>query len=104
MLHLNLKPGDFMGTKVQPKHTLGIIEAIVEGSATFHKWEKFSDIEIMDIEGFEAHFENKEYADQFKARMQDRINFVKSRETEKAGLDKLPADALEALEKVINEI
>ncbi len=35
--------------------------------------------------------------------MNDRINFVKSRETEKAGIDKLPADALEALEAVVKE-
>ena len=35
--------------------------------------------------------------------MQDRIEFVKSRETEKAGLDKLPADALEALENVVKQ-
>ena len=96
-----LNTGEFMGTKVQPKHTLGIIEAIVEGSANFHKWENFSDIEIMDIEGFDASFSNKEYAAQFVARMNDRVNFVKSRETEKAGIDKLPADALEALEAVV---
>ena len=96
-----LNTGEFMGTKVQPKHTLGIIEAIVEGSANFHKWENFSDIEIMDIEGFDASFANQEYAKEFAARMQDRINFVKSRETEKAGIDKLPADALEALEAVV---
>ncbi len=98
-----LNTGDFMGTKVQPKHTLGIIEAIVEGTAEFHKWENFSDIQIMDVEGFDASFKNSEYAEQFVARMQDRIEFVQSRETEKAGLDKLPADALEALQKVIRE-
>ena len=98
-----LNTGDFMGTKVQPKHTLGIIEAIVEGSANFRQWENFSDIEIMDIEGFDPSFSNKEYAEQFVARMQDRIAFVKSRETEKAGMDKLPADALEALERVVSQ-
>jgi len=98
-----LNTGDFMGTKVQPKHTLGIIEAIVEGSANFRQWENFSDIEIMDIEGFDPTFSNKEYADQFVARMQDRIAFVQSRETEKAGMDKLPADALEALERVVSQ-
>ena len=98
-----LNTGEFMGTKVQPKHTLGIIEAIVEGSANFHKWENFSDIEIMDIEGFDASFSNKEYASQFVARMNDRVNFVKSRETEKAGIDKLPADALEALQAVVKQ-
>ena len=98
-----LNTGEFMGTKVQPKHTLGVIEAIVEGTAKFHKWENFSDIEIMDIEGFDASFSNKEYAEQFCARMNDRIEFVKSRETEKAGKDALPADALEALQAVVNE-
>ena len=98
-----LNTGEFMGTKVQPKHTLGIIEAIVSGEAKFHKWENFSDIEIMDIEGFDASFANQEYAKEFTARMQDRINFVKSRETEKAGIDKLPADALEALENVVKQ-
>ena len=92
-----------MGTKVQPKHTLGILEAIVEGTAKFEKWENFSDIEIMNIEGFDASFKNTEYAEQFIKRMQDRIDFVKSRETEKAGLDKLPADALEALENVVKQ-
>ena len=98
-----LNTGEFMGTKVKPAHTLGIIEAIVEGSANFHKWENFSDIQIMDIEGFDASFSNKEYAAQFVARMNDRIEFVKSRETEKAGIDKLPSDALEALEAVVKE-
>ena len=98
-----LNTGEFMGTKVQPKHTLGIIEAIVEGSANFHKWENFSDIEIMDIEGFDTSFNNAEYANEFAARMQDRIRFVESRETEKAGIDKLPADALEALRTVIEQ-
>ena len=98
-----LNTGDFMGTKVQPKHTLGIIEAIVSGEAKFHKWENFSDIEIMDIEGFDASFSNKEYAEQFVARMNDRIAFVESRETEKAGLDKLPEDALTALQNVVEQ-
>lgn len=99
-----LNTGDFMGKKVKPADTLGIIESIVEGKASFSKWGNFSDIEIMPIEGFEADLNNGEYAEEFKKRMQDRINFIQSRETEKAGLDKLPADALEALQNVINQI
>ena len=98
-----LNTGEFMGNKVKKEHTLGIIEAIVEGSAKFHKWGNLDDIQIMDIEGFDASFDNKEYAEQFKARMQDRIAFLKSRETEKNGIDKLPADALEALERVVKQ-
>lgn len=99
-----LNTGDFMGKKVQPKDTLGIIESIVEGSAEFAKWGSFSDIEIMNLEGFDTDLNNTEYKTELKKRMQDRINFIKSRETEKAGIDKLPPDALEALEKVIAQI
>lgn len=98
-----LNTGEFMGTKVKPQHTLGIIEAIVENKANFRQWENFSDIQIMDVEGFDASFNNREYAEQFVKRMEDRINFVTSRETEKNGVDRLPADALEALQKVISE-
>lgn len=99
-----LNTGDFMGKKIKPEVTLGIIEQIVEGSATFTKWNNFSDIEIMFIDDFGADFNNFDYAKEFKNRMQDRIDFIKSRETEKAGLDKLPSDALEALEKVMAQI
>lgn len=99
-----LNTGDFMGKKVQPKDTLGVLESIIEGSAKFENWGNFSDIQTMQIEGFDANFDNKEYAQEFKKRMQDRIDFVKSRETEKAGLDKLPQDALDAIENVISQI
>lgn len=99
-----LNTGDFMGTKVKKEITLSVIEAIVDGSAKFHKWGNFSDIQIMDIEGFDTSFANNDYAKQFKARMNDRVEFVKSREIEKAGRDKLPDDALEALTSVIREI
>ncbi len=99
-----LNTGDFMGTKVKKETTLAIIEKIVEGKAQFHKWENFSDIQIMDIEGFDTSFSDRKYAEQFKARMNDRVNFVKSRDSEKGGLDKLPNDALDALNAVIKEL
>ena len=45
-----INTGDFMGKKVKPADTLGILEAIVEKKADFHQWGPFSDIEIMDWE------------------------------------------------------
>lgn len=99
-----LNTGDFMGKKIQPKDTLAILESIVEGNAKFKQWGNFTDIQILEVEGFEADLNNTEYSKEFKARMQDRINFIKSRETQKSGLDKLPSDALEALNKVIAQI
>ena len=95
--------GDFMGKKVTPKDTLGALEAVVEGRATFKPWGPFSDIEIMELEGFIPNLEDENYVEQLQKRMQDRVDFIKSRDTEKGGFDKLPADALEALQKVVDE-
>ena len=96
--------GDFMGKKVKPADTLGILEAIVEGTAKFHQWGPFSDIEILDWEGFVPDMNDPEYVGQLKARMNDRVNEIKEFASAKEGYDKLPDDALAALEKVVAEL
>lgn len=96
--------GDFMGKKVQPKDTLGILEAIVEKKAEFKQWGPFSDIEIMDWEGFVPDMNDADYKSQLKARMQDRVNEVEEFATIKDGYDKLPDEALEALKKLVAEL
>ena len=95
--------GDFMGKKIQPKDTLGVLEAIVEGKAEFKQWGPFEDIEIMDWEGFVPDLSDKEYTEQLKARMQDRLNNVLGLNTKQDGYDALPADAAAAIQKVVDE-
>ena len=99
-----INTGDFMGKKVQPKDTLGILEKIVEGTAEFKQWGPFSDIEIMDWEGFVPDLNDPEYLGQLKARMQDRVNEVEQFAVAKDGYDKLPDEALEALKEVVSEL
>lgn len=99
-----INTGDFMGKKVQPKDTLGILEAIVEKKAEFKPWGPFTDIEIFDWEGFVPDMNDSNYVEQLKARMNDRVNEIKAFETKKDGYDKLPADALEAIQKVVDEL
>lgn len=96
--------GDFMGKKVQPKDTLGVLEAIVEGKAEFKQWGPMSDIEIFEWEGFVPDLNSKEYVDTLKARMKDRVDFVKSCDTAKEGYDKLPEEAAAAIQKVCDEL
>ena len=98
-----INTGDFMGKKVKPADTLGILETIVEEKAEFKPWGPFSDIEIMDWEGFVPDLKDPEYVGQFKARMQDRVNAVEGFATKKDGYDKLPDEALAALKKVVDE-
>lgn len=98
-----INTGEFMGKKVQPKDTLGILEAIVEGKAEFKQWGPFSDIEIYDWEGFVPDLQDAVYVEQLKARMQDRLQYVTSLDELKGGYNKLPEDAAAAIRKVVEE-
>lgn len=99
-----INTGEFMGKKVKKEDTLGVLEAVVEGKADFKPWGPFSDIEIYEWEGFVPDLNDPEYLAQLKARMNDRLEFVKSRETFKGGFDQLPEDAYQAIKKVVDEL
>lgn len=99
-----LNTGAFMGKKVKPADTLGILEAIVEGKAEFKPWGPFQDIKILDWPGFDANLNDAAYKAEFCRRMADRVQFVQSREVELGGTDKLPADALKALQDVLSRL
>lgn len=99
-----INTGDFMGKKVQPKDTLGILETIVEGKATFTQWGPFADIEIMDWEGFTPDLNDADYKAQLKNAMQNRVQAVEDFATKKGGYDKLPDEALDALKKLVNAL
>ncbi|MCM1496525.1 MAG: phosphoenolpyruvate carboxykinase (ATP) [Bacteroides sp.] len=99
-----INTGDFMGKKVQPKDTLGILETIVEGKATFTQWGPFADIEIMDWEGFTPDLNDADYKAQLKNAMQNRVQAVEDFATKKGGYDKLPDEALDALKKLVDAL
>ncbi len=99
-----LNTGDFMGKKVQKEHTLGAIEAIVEGRADWKPFGKLTGVKTLEFPDFNVDLKDENYKSKLKARFQDRLNFVKSRDTEREGIDKLPADARECIEQLIDEI
>ncbi|MDL2298235.1 phosphoenolpyruvate carboxykinase (ATP) [Synergistaceae bacterium OttesenSCG-928-D05] len=95
-----LNTGFFMDKKVEAKHTLGVLESIVERRAKFVPFGGIPGLQTMEISGFSIDFTNWTYKQQVLNRMNDRLEFVKSREKEKGGMDALPPDALESLQKV----
>ena len=95
--------GDFMGKKITKEVTLGVLESIVEGKAKFKKWGNFSDIEIAEQKGYVPDMKDKNYLEQLKARMADRVKFVEELDKKQGGFDRLPADALKAIKKVYSE-
>lgn len=96
--------GDFMGKKVQKEDTLGVLEAIVEGTAKFEKWGPFEDIEILHCDGFEPNLSDADYKAALKNAMQNRVNAVKGFSEKKGGYDALPEEALAALQKLVDEL
>ncbi len=99
-----LNTGDFMGTKVKPAHTLSILEAIVEDKANWVPFGSFSGMRTLELPDFKVDTQDESYRGQLRARFQDRLNFVVSRETERGGMDRLPDDAREALERAVAEM
>jgi phosphoenolpyruvate carboxykinase (ATP) len=99
-----------MGTKCQPADTLGILETIVEGKAKFEKWGPFDDIEIMydwsgkTSDAFKPNLDDPEYKAALKSAMQNRVDAVEGFATKKEGYDKLPDEALQALQKLVNAL
>ena len=96
-----INTGDFMGKKVQPKDTLGVLEAIVEGNANFTQWGPFEDIEIMNWEGFVPDLNDADYKAQLKNAMVNRVEAIKKFATVKDGYDALPEEALAAVQKLV---
>ena len=99
-----LNTGDFMGTKVKPAHTLSILEAIVEDRANWVPFGDFSGMRTLELPDFKIDTQDESYRGQLRARFQDRLNFVVSREMERGGMDRLPDDAREALERAVAEM
>ncbi|MBP3347524.1 MAG: phosphoenolpyruvate carboxykinase (ATP) [Clostridia bacterium] len=99
-----LNTGFFMDKKVTKEITLGSIEAIVENTANFVPFGNIDNMYCLDIDGFNADFNDAEYVEQLKARMADRVNFIRSKETAQGGFDKLPDEAVAAIEKLAAQI
>lgn len=98
-----LNTGHFMDKKVTKEITLGSLEAIVEGTATFTKLANFSSLEILEVEGFVPDFTDTHYREQFIARMKDRLEYIKSCSDIRDGYNKLPDEAANSMAKVVAE-
>ena len=75
----------------------------MEGKAQFKPWGPFSDIEILEWEGFVPDLSDHAYVEQLKARMQDRLNYVEGLKDVEGGFNMLPTDAAEAIRKVVDQ-
>lgn len=95
--------GHFIDKKIPKEVTLGILEAIATGTASFEKLGGFEELETMKIEGFEPIF-NKSYLLMWNNSIAYREEFIKHMRTFKGGRDSLPEEALNELEKLAEQV
>lgn len=98
-----INTGHFLDKKIPKEVTLKLLEEIATKKAKFIKLGNFTELEYMEIEGFEPEFK-EDYIKMWKSSISYRKDFLKNMETFKGGRDKLPAEGLEALEKLEREI
>ena len=96
-----LNTGDFMGKNITKSVTIGVLEQIVERKAKFHKFGPFSELEVLDIPGFEAEF-NQDYIKKLTESLNARVWFLVG--LEENNLDKLPREAKESIKMLIDQI
>lgn len=95
-----INTGHFLTKKIGPQTTLGLIEDIVTDRAEFQPFGPFADLEYYPLEGFLPDFSDRNYLEMVERRLLDRLEYV-------SGLDefnKLPDEALEAIEKAAKSI
>lgn len=91
--------GHFMDKKVTPQMTLGSLEMIIEGKASFKPFGNIDGMSYLPVEGMEPDFSDAEYKKQLVARMKDRIDFISSRNE----FDKLPQETLDVMNQVVEQ-
>jgi phosphoenolpyruvate carboxykinase (ATP) len=96
-----INTGFFLDKKIPKETTISIIESIVDGTGQFVPFGPVEGMQILQIDGFVPDFEDAAYRELVKKQLQDRVAFLRSRETFKGGRDALPDEAKEELLKAV---
>lgn len=99
-----LNTGFFNDRKITKEHTLHSIEQIFEKKAIFKAFGPFSELFYLPIEDLNPNFFDVKYVEKVKIRLQDRLDFITSKDTDKEGYDALPSEAKIWMKTLINQL
>ncbi len=99
-----INTGYFLDKKIPKEVTLGILEELALKKAEFKKLGGFSQIEYLEIEGYEPDMKDKGYKSMWKNSLNYRKRFLLDMESFKGGIDKLPKEALDEIVKLEKEL
>lgn len=98
-----INTGEFLGKKVTPRDTLGVIEGNVNRSAVFKPFGPLEHFEFVEIDGFDVPFDDDVYLDYLKGRMQGRLDFIANFNAQHTQ-HLLPNEIIEAFQKIVRTI
>lgn len=96
-----INTGHFLDRKIPKEVTIDLIEQIVEERATFKPFGAMKGMWTMDVEGFVPDFKDKDYMELLANSVENRIKYIDSLKEFKGGRDELPAEALAALQGLL---
>ncbi|WP_448378303.1 phosphoenolpyruvate carboxykinase (ATP) [Fervidobacterium sp.] len=94
-----INTGFYLNKKVPKELTLEILELIVERKAKFDDW--FGGLKILEIPGFEVRTSDYEYRELLKISFEKRLQFLKNKDVENQGYDKLPEECKVSIQNLI---
>lgn len=98
-----INTGEFLGKKVTPRDTLGVIDGNVNRSAVFKPFGPLEHFEYVEIDGFDVPFDDNVYLDYLKGRMQGRLDFIANFNAQHTQ-NLLPNEIIEAFQKIVRAI
>lgn len=98
-----INTGFFLDKKIPKEVSLGVIESVVEGTATFEAFGDVPHLSYLPVEGFNPDIADKDYRKLVKTRMKMRKDFLD--EFNEAHQDlPIPEESLHALQEVIDAL
>lgn len=96
-----LNTGYFNGAKVKPKHTLGAIEAIIDGIGSFLPFGPIDGLSYLPIKHLNPDFEHEGYVASLKASMTERLRFIEAKKLDMQAYHALPLGTEDAIKKIL---
>ena len=98
-----INTGAFLDKDITKDVTLGVIESIVEETATFKPFGDGTGLAYLDVPGYEPPMEDESYKKLVKERMTMRIDFLQTFNQEHPEFP-LPDEAIHAFDQIVQSL
>ncbi|GMA47851.1 phosphoenolpyruvate carboxykinase (ATP) [Tetragenococcus muriaticus] len=99
-----LNTGEFQGKDITPQVTLSSIEKIITDETSFAPFGPIEKMSYLPLHDYEVDFNNEEYVQKVKDRLQGRLDFILKENEENEGYDALPKETEEAMRHILAEL